>query len=228
MTKTIIVDEQIQIEIEYDKSEVYPPSHYAENFVRILGQQPLKGLRILDVGCGTGVLGITAAKKGAQVVCSDLNPGAVEWTKKNALRNGVEMHCEVSEGLEAFLGKPKFDLVICNAPSNPGTYNPIVTPRDNGPNGRHFLDSVLLNATKILNRNGRLLSCSNSEQDWNATRNILNSHWASYKIVADLDENFDGLDQFSTEQLEAWVGQGHCWIDGDQTIHNVRYFFAYH
>ena len=228
MSIAIRAGDNFVVEIDFDRSEVYPPSHYAKNFVRILSEQPLSGMTVLDAGCGTGVLGIAAAKLGATVTCSDLNPGAIRWAEINAEKNNVSIHCVQSEGIDEFVGRSKFDLVVCNAPSNPGTYNPVVTPRDNGPDGRQFLDSVLVNAPKILRRNGRLPSCSKGEHVWNTTRDILNTYWASYRIVADLDEDFSGLDQFSEDQLKAWVQQGHCWTEGDVTVHNVRYFFAYH
>lgn len=227
MSLRIRVNSSVELDIQFDVQEVYPPSHYAKNFVRILSEQPLKGACVLDAGCGTGVLGIVAAKLGADVTCSDLNPRALHWTRINAKANGVEVKCVETEGITAFLGKPVFDLVICNAPSNPGTYNPVVTPRDNGPTGRQFLDAVLKDAKKILRPDGRLLSCSNSEQDWRLTRDILSSVWTSYKIIADVDESFDGLSQFSPDQLCEWVRQGYCWEQDGVTYHNVRYFFAY-
>ena len=47
--------------------------------------------RVIDYGCGSGVLGITAALKGARaVVCVDNDPQALTATTDNALRNGVQ------------------------------------------------------------------------------------------------------------------------------------------
>jgi len=49
------------------------------------------GERVVDYGCGSGVLGITAAIKGAKsVVCVDNDPQALTATGDNALRNGVQ------------------------------------------------------------------------------------------------------------------------------------------
>jgi len=49
------------------------------------------GEQVLDYGCGSGVLGITAAIKGAKsVVCVDNDPQALTATGDNALRNGVQ------------------------------------------------------------------------------------------------------------------------------------------
>jgi len=49
------------------------------------------GQMVLDYGCGSGVLGIAAAIKGAaQVVCVDNDPQALKATRDNAARNGVD------------------------------------------------------------------------------------------------------------------------------------------
>jgi ribosomal protein L11 methyltransferase len=49
-----------------------------------------KGQTVIDYGCGSGVLGIAAAIKGAlKVVCVDNDPQALEATRDNAARNGV-------------------------------------------------------------------------------------------------------------------------------------------
>ena len=51
---------------------------------------PLEGLNVVDLGCGSGVLGIAAAIKGARhVLCIDNDPQAVEATLENARRNSV-------------------------------------------------------------------------------------------------------------------------------------------
>lgn len=52
--------------------------------------QEFSGRRVVDYGCGSGVLGIAAALKGAsRVVCVDNDPQALEATAANAARNGV-------------------------------------------------------------------------------------------------------------------------------------------
>jgi ribosomal protein L11 methyltransferase len=74
---------------------------------------PVSG-RVLDVGCGTGVLAIIAALKGAsQVVAIDISEAAVEATFDNARRNGVELAITASTtALHAVAGA--FDLVLAN------------------------------------------------------------------------------------------------------------------
>lgn len=72
------------------------------------------GCRVLDVGCGSGVLGIVAARLGAAgVVAIDISEAAIEATRENALRNGVEHLVAASSTPLADLDG-EFDLVLAN------------------------------------------------------------------------------------------------------------------
>ncbi|MFU8840303.1 MAG: 50S ribosomal protein L11 methyltransferase [Nitriliruptoraceae bacterium] len=51
--------------------------------------------RVADIGCGSGVLAIAAAARGAEVVAIDLDPAAVTVTRANARANGVPVSVEV-------------------------------------------------------------------------------------------------------------------------------------
>jgi len=55
-----------------------------------LDGQDVSGKCVVDYGCGSGILGIAAALKGAgRVICVDNDPQALEVSLKNASRNGV-------------------------------------------------------------------------------------------------------------------------------------------
>ena len=72
------------------------------------------GERVLDVGCGSGVLGLCALRLGASsVVAVDLKPEAVAATRRNAALNGVGERVEATTApLEAIEGD--FDVVVAN------------------------------------------------------------------------------------------------------------------
>jgi ribosomal protein L11 methyltransferase len=71
--------------------------------LQILDSLPLSGRRLIDYGCGSGILGIAALKLGAaHVVAVDLDPQALLATRENAQRNGVSAHIEV-QGVPATL-----------------------------------------------------------------------------------------------------------------------------
>lgn len=76
------------------------------------------GERVLDLGCGYGVVGIYAAKiVGAEhVVMVDINPEAVAAAKANAARNDVEgVQALESDGF-ANLAETGFDIILSNPP----------------------------------------------------------------------------------------------------------------
>lgn len=78
--------------------------------------------KILDVGCGYGVIGITLAtnNKVTEVTMIDVNHRALELAKRNSLRNKVEEKTKVleSNGFEQI--KEKYDVVVTNPPIRAG------------------------------------------------------------------------------------------------------------
>jgi ribosomal protein L11 methyltransferase len=68
---------------------------------------------LLDIGCGSGVIAIAAAKLGfAPVVALDLDPNAIEATRANAAANGVELDVRSGDAFSADL--PATDVAVAN------------------------------------------------------------------------------------------------------------------
>ncbi len=87
--------------------------------VSTLLNMDLKGKRVLDCGCGTGILSIVAAKQGAaEVVGYDIDNWSVENTQHNAALNQVSV--EVLEGDKTVLSHINgiFDVVLANINRN--------------------------------------------------------------------------------------------------------------
>ncbi len=68
--------------------------------------------RVLDVGCGSGILGIGAMKLGATVDACDTDPISVENAKLNATLNDLEFN-ELWEGSCSLTNK-KYNIVVAN------------------------------------------------------------------------------------------------------------------
>lgn len=83
--------------------------------LRWTAQHGASGLRVLDYGCGSGILAIGAAKFGAvDIDAVDIDPAAVESTRLNAQAN----HATLKSGLpDAAQGK--YDLVLANILATP-------------------------------------------------------------------------------------------------------------
>ena len=78
------------------------------------------GMRVLDVGCGSGILAIASVKLGAASAFGlDIDPVAVRAARPNVAENGVAGSVELVEGTLPHPGAPEgeFDLVLANISS---------------------------------------------------------------------------------------------------------------
>jgi len=78
--------------------------------VRHAGIQP--GQRVLDVGCGTGVVAITAALRGATVTGLDLTPELLARARENATIAGVAIDWHEGDAEELPFPAESFDAVV--------------------------------------------------------------------------------------------------------------------
>jgi methylase of polypeptide subunit release factors len=77
---------------------------------------PRKGGSVLDLGCGSGILGALCASRAERVVATDVNPRAVAFSRFNAELNGLRnMTCREGNLFEP-VQEERFDLVLCNPP----------------------------------------------------------------------------------------------------------------
>jgi HemK-related putative methylase len=77
---------------------------------------------VLDMGSGSGVCAIAAARHARRVVAVDINPAAIRCTQINVLVNALENKIEVAHGdLFAPVKGRRFDIVLFNPPFIRGT-----------------------------------------------------------------------------------------------------------
>jgi ribosomal protein L11 methyltransferase len=106
-----------ELTLVLDPGRAFGSGHHATTTLclELLDELDLRdGLRdrtVADIGCGTGVLGIAAAARGAKVTAVDLDPDAVEVTRENAARNGVTLVTTV--GSTGAIDGPA-DVVVAN------------------------------------------------------------------------------------------------------------------
>lgn len=74
--------------------------------------EDLRGLRLLDAGCGTGALAIEAARRGAQVVAIDLSPTLISLAKERTPLDIGPGEIEYRSGDMLDLGTDRFDYVV--------------------------------------------------------------------------------------------------------------------
>lgn len=83
--------------------------------IKLLEKYVRKGYKIYDVGCGSGILGITAAKLGAEnVLCVDLDEVACKAAVENVKVNGEDKKVTVENSNLLDAAYEKADLIVAN------------------------------------------------------------------------------------------------------------------
>jgi len=128
---------------------------------------------VLDVGCGSGIIGTLAAQRVNAVTMLDDNLLAVRCAQATAEHNQLEtvdviasdVYSELSE-----LNENKFDLIICNPPFHQKFQV-----------STHVPHRIIAGATKHLNAGGRLLMVAN---DFLRYESVISEHFAQSGTIA--------------------------------------------
>ncbi len=133
---------------------VHPPDGYARFEVRRMEVRP--GDAVLDLGCGSGLFGLSAACRGAaRVVLADIDPRAVRCATANARRNGLGSVKGRCGDLFAPCRRERFDAIVANLPQTPAPRR-ILLSRWGGRDGARHLGRFLRAAARHLRPGGRV------------------------------------------------------------------------
>jgi release factor glutamine methyltransferase len=148
---------------------VFHPRYFisSECFAEFIDGLDLRGKRVADVGTGSGILALAAARAGAEyVVAADINPNAALTAADNARANGFAAFSAVcSNLLSAFAPRPLFDVILSSPPKHAGE------PRDLADRGWHagpsYRDIAALfeQARERLKPGGRIYVMVSSDSD---------------------------------------------------------------
>ena len=139
-----------------------------EYFADFIASLDLGGLRVADIGTGSGILALAAARAGAaSVTALDINPNAARAANDNAHINGLRdrVHGVCSNLMSALATRPLFDVIVSNPPYFPGE------PRDladrawhSGPSHRD-IQGLFVQARQRLAPGGRMYAAALARAD---------------------------------------------------------------
>ena len=210
-SRKIISFSQNPIELELSEG-VHALSRSTEVLTGLLDVQP--GDDVLELGCGSGLLAIAAAKLGARrVVATDLDTKALESAAANARLNGVDEKIEFRAGAwyEALNNEEqKFDVIIATPPQTPGKIP--FGPKYGGPDGARHLCRIIRQAPHFLKPDsGRL---------WLVAISLAHPS----RILSTLHELFEDVviaDKTEREFTAAEGADGHCELNNLRLLHLV-------
>ena len=97
--------------------EVFHPGFFTSTqfLLQQVKKLPLKGKSFLELGAGSGLISIYAAKHKARVTASDINPVAIDYLNSNTEKNGVRLNIILSDLFDD-LPLQQFDIIAINPP----------------------------------------------------------------------------------------------------------------
>jgi predicted nicotinamide N-methyase len=92
-------------------AELWPS---AVALARAVAGRDVRGLAVVELGCGLALPSIAAALGGARVLATDWSPDALAYAERNALANGAELETARVAWAEPdeLVGRGRFDLVL--------------------------------------------------------------------------------------------------------------------
>jgi release factor glutamine methyltransferase len=169
---------------------VYEPSE--DSFLLAEKLEVHAGDWVLDLGTGSGILGVLAAKNAREVVAADLNPYAVQCAKQNAVLNNVrdKMLFLQADLFTAFVETAKFDLILFNAPYLPTEDSEadswLSRAWAGGTTGRKVIDRFISQAPRHLKPTGRIFLMQSTLADTEETLQKFSEFHLNAQVVAEL------------------------------------------
>lgn len=131
----------------------------------------LDGRRVLDVGCGSGVLGAWLARQGATVDMVDVDMLAVAASQQTLRCNGLEARVLPSDGLRDLAPKERYALVVSNPPFHQGAATDYDVAR-----------GVIQASRQHLSNRGRLVLVANRFLPY---RDTLDETFGTHEVLAE-------------------------------------------
>jgi release factor glutamine methyltransferase len=174
--------------------QVYSPAEDTLLLAETIDSKPDE--EVLDMGTGTGLLGLIAARKGGNVLAVDINDVAVKCANENAGLNNVKNFIAKKSDIFSNINGC-FNLIIFNPPYLPTEReepkDEISSAWDGGRSGRVVIDRFLWDVKEYLVEEGRILMLGSSLSNYKKTVEILEKQNFDISILASKKLDFEEL-----------------------------------
>jgi release factor glutamine methyltransferase len=140
----------------------------SEYFAGFIDRLDLKGKTVAEVGTGSGILSLAAARAGAaRVVAVDINPNAALSAADNAKLNGLaeKVFPVCSNLLSGIAARPLFDVIISSPPSFTGEPRDVADRAWHAGPGYRDIAALFAQARERLKPGGRVYLLLSSDSD---------------------------------------------------------------
>lgn len=165
------------------------PSEYTAALVQVIRSEPsrVRGARVLEIGCGSGVVLAVMAGLGAVSLCGvDIEKDAIATGRSLLGELGHDAEIHQGDMWQPVAGR-RFDLIVANLPHFPMDHFEVAgrlpTWSSGGIDGRELLDPFLEGLADHFAANGRALITHNAFVDVERSRQLLRRHGLAMHIV---------------------------------------------
>ena len=150
---------------------------------------------ILDLGCGTGFVGLTICKNSRfknNYYFSDISSKAIALCKKNAKKNNIKIEAKIGEILQPWKNK-KFDIIvesisgIAKKVANVSPWYTNNIPCDCGEDGTLLVNKVLKESGNYLKKNGKIIFPIVSFSDKRKILKIAKKYFKKVELITSKD-----------------------------------------
>jgi len=178
--------------------KVYPTVFNPTDFISseifadfIIRSGNLKGRKILDMGCGSGIVSVFCASSGAKCLAADINPEAVKAAGENAALNGFEKDVIVIESNLFENIKDRFDIIFFNPPYYPkepvGNFERAFFAGED----YRVLKEFAACSKSHLNNGGIVYMIISSDMDLNVVKSIFSANGLVFEVIEEHKKLFE-------------------------------------
>lgn len=181
--------------------EVYEPAEDSFLLIEALKINPRD--KVLEIGTGCGLIALECSRRGANVICTDINPNAIKLVRKNANTNRhlLKGILKVRQGdlFSVINNDELFDVIIFNAPYLPTTKKERVggwfdKATNGGKDGIEVTLRFIKSVREYLTDKGRAYFIFSSLSDRSKLEKYLKKEGFNYEIISSQNFDFETID----------------------------------